>query len=60
MNQDLVNQFHTEISNRAAEVDPSNEQDWYSISLGWAIAKGLTPELAHEFAIDIRYKTQLG
>ena len=53
MNQDLVNQFRTEISSRAAEVDPGNEQDWYSLSLGWAIAKGLTPALAHEFALEL-------
>ena len=41
-------------------VDPGNEQDWFSLTLGWAIAKGLEPEEAHKFAIHIRYHTALG
>lgn len=52
--------FKTEVDDKATEVDPSNSQDWFSITLGWAIAKGLSPEDAHEFAIHIRYNTKLG
>jgi len=52
--------FKTEVHDKAKEVDPSNEQDWFSITLGWALGKGLSPDRAHEFAIYIRYKTELG
>lgn len=56
----LAKQFEEEVHSKASEVDPSSEQDWYSLTLGWAIAKGLTPEQAHEFANHIRYHTDLG
>jgi hypothetical protein len=52
--------FEVEVHNRASEVDPDNEQDWFSLTLGWAIGKGLKPEDAHEFALHIRYHTELG
>jgi hypothetical protein len=62
---DLEKKFYTiafkaEINDRAEEIDSSNEQDWFSLTLGWAIGKGLTPEDAHEFARYIRYETPLG
>lgn len=60
LKMDLVLLFKSEIADRANLVDPSNEQDWFSLTLGWAIAKGLTPDEAHEFASFIRYKTDLG
>jgi hypothetical protein len=52
--------FKTECHDRAAEIDPSGEQDWFSLTLGWAIAKGMTPGEAHGFSIWIRYHTELG
>jgi hypothetical protein len=57
---DLLLQYQKEIWDRREDVDPSNEQDWFSLGLGWAIAKGLTPEEAHEFSIYIRYNTEMG
>lgn len=55
----LLALFQSEVHDRADRVDPTNEQDWFSVTLGWAIAKGLTPESAHDFAIHVRYKTNL-
>ena len=52
--------FVNAIHDRAIEIDPTNEQDWYSLTLGWAIGKGLTPDEAHDFARYIRYKTDWG
>ena len=52
--------FKNEVSDRAEEIDPSNEQDWYSLTLGWGIGKGLSPDEAHDFARYIRYETPLG
>lgn len=60
MNRDeLALQFKSEVSNRAEEVDPEDERDWYALTLGWALAKGLAPAAAHEFARYIRYQTDL-
>lgn len=60
MNQELIELFKTECHDRADEIDPANEMDWYCLTLGWAIAKGLSPSDAHGFALHIRYKTELG
>ena len=61
MNLDkLVGEFKVECHDRAEELDSSNEQDWYSLTLGWAVAKGLNPEEAHEVALYLRYNTDLG
>jgi hypothetical protein len=59
-NQQMVNAFKREVSDRAGEIDPAKEQDWFSLTLGWALAKGMKPEDAHRFAIFIRYDTDLG
>ena len=52
--------FKTECHDRAEEIDSSNEQDWFSLTLGWAIAKGIPPDDAHSLATYIRYSTDLG
>ena len=52
--------FANAIHDKATETDPSNEQDWYSLTLGWAIGKGFTPDDAHDFARYIRYETEWG
>lgn len=39
---------------------PLGETEWWSMTLGWALAKGLNPEEAAGFASFIRYKTSLG
>jgi len=56
----LVAKFRVEIDNRPFDVDPSGDEDWHSLAVGWAIGKGLQPEDARNFAQYIRYKTDLG
>jgi hypothetical protein len=58
--EELIEPFKTECHSRAGEIDAENSQDWYSLTLGWAIAKGLSPADAQDFAVHIRYKTELG
>jgi hypothetical protein len=58
--QATVEQFEREVSNRANLVDPDGEQDWFSLTFGWAIAKGYDIYVAHDFAHHIRYNTELG
>lgn len=59
-NTALIAQFKAEAHDRASEADPDSSEDWYSLTLGWAIAKGLTPADARAFASHIRYNTGLG
>jgi hypothetical protein len=59
-NAALVKQFEKECHDRGAEIDPGDELCWRSLTVGWAIAKGLSPDDAGEFACYIRYSTPLG
>lgn len=56
----LALQFKMEVSDRAKEVDPEQKQNWHSLTLGWALAKGLSPEESYEFSTAVRYKSNLG
>ena len=56
----LIQQFADEVSEKSGEIDPGNEHDWRSLTLGWALAKGLPPHEAADFASFIRYSTNLG
>jgi len=55
----LIQTFQNEVNEKASEIDPTQEQDWFSLTLGWAIAKGLNPTEAYDFALRIRYNTNL-
>ena len=56
----LTSIFKAEVHDKAKAIDPDNELEWLSLTAGWAIAKGLKPEDAREFASYIRYQTSLG
>lgn len=56
----LTEEWCTEVFDRAEEVDECNTQDWYSILIGWGLAKQLSPDQAWEFASYIRYEAELG
>ena len=60
MNPQLLAAFKTEVSDRATEIDPENALDWFALTYGWALAKRLTPDDAHAFALHVRYHTDLG
>lgn len=51
----LLQEYRDTVSSKAEEIDPSNEQDWYSMCLGWGLAKGLSVEQAHSFALHVSY-----
>jgi len=59
LRKELEITFKNEVTDNASKIDPSQEQDWYSLILGWALAKGLSPKDAHDFALYIRYETEL-
>jgi len=52
--------FQVEVHDDSNNIDPENELEWYSLTVGWAIGKGIKPKDAHGFASYIRYKTNLG
>ena len=52
--------FKVEVDDLAKVIDPTNELDWYSLVIGWALAKGMGPENAERFSAYIRYQTELG
>lgn len=56
----LMKQFTDEVHYRALQIDPDSNEDWQSITIGWAIAKGLNPADAVEFASYLRYHTDQG
>jgi hypothetical protein len=58
--EELTKTFQKEVSDRSLEIDPNGEEDWYSLTIGWAIAKGLSVEDSLQFAVYIRYETSLG
>jgi hypothetical protein len=51
--------FKRQVTDRGNQIDRHSEQDWYSITLGWAIANNMNPEEAHDFARFVRYHTDL-
>lgn len=56
---DIEFQFREEVLNKKTRIDPYNSEDWYSLALGWALAKGISPDAAHNFAKLVRYYTDL-
>jgi len=60
VNKQLSDLFKTECYDRALEIDPNNILDWFSLTVGWAISKGLSAKDANDFAIHVRYETDLG
>jgi hypothetical protein len=56
----LLAAFKREVHDKQKIIDSDDEEDWYSLTLGWAIGKGLEPDDAHDFATHVRYRTDLG
>ena len=59
--EDLTKQFVKDVMVRSDHQDVDINEDicWLSLTYGWAIAKGLSPDAAMTFAIHIRYHTDL-
>jgi hypothetical protein len=47
---ELVALFEREVKSRAMEIDGYGSENWRSIRMGWALAKGLEPNEARLFA----------
>lgn len=53
--QTIKEQFKQEICEREKEIDPNEELDWFSMSIGYFIAKGLSVQDAFNLASEVRY-----
>ena len=43
-------EYKDTIYDKSKRVDPSDERDWYCMSYGWALGKGLSIAKSHKFA----------
>ena len=58
MNKDkLIAAWKKDVFDKSDKVDPGNELDWFSLAIGYFIAKGLNPEDAYNLSIHVRYQT---
>lgn len=53
--KNIIERFRREVCERASDIDPAGEQDWYSMSLGFFVACGLSIEEATRCADEVRY-----
>lgn len=51
--QNLIEEYDSEITSNATEIDGDDKEDWNSLTLGWALAKGLSIVDAQSFAFYI-------
>lgn len=56
----LIDLFVEEVQDRAEEIDPNDQEDWSSLIIGWAIAKGLKPADARTLCEYIHRFTEYG
>jgi hypothetical protein len=51
----ILMNFKTDVCDKSKEIDPGEEYDWFGISYGYFIAKGLSIDHAHKLSIIARY-----
>lgn len=56
----LAEEFKEEVHERSEDIDPAYELCWHTLTVGWALGKGLDPDSARSFASYIEYQTNLG
>ena len=52
-----LNRFQREVCERATDIDPHGDRDWYSMSYGFFLAVGLDPEEATRCALEAKDKS---
>ncbi len=53
-----IQAFKKTVCDRSDKVDPYEELDWFALSYGFFIAKGIEIERAHELSSWVRYNEQ--
>lgn len=62
--QELIDLFSTQVSRFFTDPDSEDtllyeETDFHGLTCGWAMAQGMNPSDAYDFATYIRYNTDL-
>ncbi|KKM71653.1 hypothetical protein LCGC14_1428520 [marine sediment metagenome] len=52
--------FKYDVHDKANEIDPNDEHLWSSLTLGWALGRGMNPKKAVAFSRHIRHHTRFG
>lgn len=50
-----IAKFRFEVCDRAKDVDPGDERDWYCMSVGYFLAMGCSIDEAYVIANHVRY-----
>ena len=54
--REVLDRFRTVCCMHHKRLDPSQEQDWFSMSLGFFVASGIGIDRSHTLAIHVRYE----
>ena len=58
--KELATLFKEEVHDRGEEIDPAYKMCWRTLTIGWALGKGLDVDSAKSFSTYIEYQTDLG
>ncbi len=48
----LVKKFKEEVYDRAKEIDPENERDWFDMAYGYFLGNGVDRDTAFDLALE--------
>jgi len=52
--KEIVDMWKKEVYDKVESIDPDSELHWESLAIGWALAKGMSPDKSIDFG---RYYT---
>lgn len=55
---DIVAGFKTEVCDNFEEIDGGSDLDWFALSIGYFIGKGVPIEIVDKLSSIVRYKLQ--
>ncbi len=58
--KELTEQFVLEVRSKHKQIDPEGVLDWFVLTMGWALGKGVPIDSVYAFAVHIRYHTPHG
>jgi len=54
--EQVIKLWKEKVYDKEGEIDPSQEQDWGSMAIGFALALGYRPDAAHRFVNKLSTK----
>lgn len=55
----LLDDFRAEIIDRALEIDPMGERDWFDLAYGYFLGLHKTPDSAYDLALELQKRNML-